>query len=81
VAAADPLSVERLTLVGVCESLAGVEAEAALATYLAVHPAAAGYVSFRDFAFYHLKPVVVRYVGGFGRMSWVDVSEYAKATA
>lgn len=81
VAGADPLAVERLTLVGICESLAGAEAEAALGTYLAAHPTAAAYVSFRDFAFYRLKPVVVRYVGGFGRMSWVDVSEYARAAA
>jgi putative heme iron utilization protein len=78
---ADPLAVERLTLVGACERLAGAEAEAALATYLALHPAAAAYVSFRDFALYRLRPAVIRYVGGFGRMSWVDVSAYAQATA
>lgn len=78
-AGADPLAAERLTLVGVCEGLTGAAAEEAAVTYLAVHPAAAAYVSFRDFSFYRLRPVGLRYVGGFGRMSWVDLGAYAAA--
>ncbi|HQY61576.1 MAG: pyridoxamine 5'-phosphate oxidase family protein [Myxococcales bacterium] len=73
------LSVERLTLVGVCERLSGAAAEAASGIFLAAHPAAAAYVAFKDFAFYGLRPVGLRYVGGFGRMSWVDLTEYERA--
>jgi putative heme iron utilization protein len=36
-------------------------------------------VDFEDFRFYRLEPVDLYYVGGFGVMGWVSVSDYASA--
>ena len=36
-------------------------------------------MDFGDFAFYRLDVASIRYVGGYGRMSWVDPAEYAAA--
>jgi putative heme iron utilization protein len=77
--AGDPLAAGRMTLLGPCARLPEAEAGPARALFLARHPEAAGYASFKDFALYRLEPVAVRYVGGFGRMSWVDSAEYAAA--
>jgi putative heme iron utilization protein len=70
-----------VTLVGPCTQVGeeGV-ARGARDTFLAAHPEAAGYASFRDFAMYRLEPVAVRYVGGFGRMSWVGLADYLAAS-
>lgn len=76
---ADPLALGRMTLIGPCRPLDPAEVAAARTLFLAAHPRAAHYVDFTDFAFYRLDPVSIRYVGGFGRMSWVDPAEYAAA--
>jgi putative heme iron utilization protein len=47
--------------------------------FLASHPEASHYVNFADFHFYRLEPITLRYVGGFGRMSFVNVAEYFAA--
>ena len=44
--------------------------------YLAAHPSAALYVDFSDFNFYRIKVETVRYIGGFGRMSWIDTDAW-----
>lgn len=44
--------------------------------YIEVHPESAFYIDFPDFAFYKLHVNRVRYIGGFGRMSWVPGEEY-----
>jgi putative heme iron utilization protein len=74
-----PLALGRVTLLGPCRRLDAEDVEEARSTFLAVHPDAAGYVDFKDFAFYRLDPISLRYVGGFGRMSWVRAAEYAAA--
>ncbi|AUX23402.1 pyridoxamine 5'-phosphate oxidase [Sorangium cellulosum] len=76
---ADPLALGRMTLLGPCRPLDPAEAAATRTRFLAAHPRAAHYVDFADFAFYRLDPASIRYVGGFGRMSWVDAGEYAAA--
>ncbi|WP_437292029.1 HugZ family protein [Sorangium sp. So ce406] len=76
---ADPLALGRMTLIGPCRPLEGAEAAAARTRFLAAHPRASYYVDFTDFSFYRLDPVSIRYVGGFGRMSWVEAAEYAAA--
>jgi hypothetical protein len=48
-------------------------------TFLAHQPTASYYVDFSDFAFYRLEPTALRYVGGFGRMSWVSAADYRAA--
>lgn len=47
--------------------------------YLKAHPHAAGYIGFSDFNFYRLEVERARYIGGFGRMSWVDRDEWSSA--
>jgi hypothetical protein len=78
---ADPLASGRVTLLGL---LAAVEGDAARAVardrYLAANPAASYYIDFGDFTFLRLTVDHVRYVGGYGRMSWVDAADYRAAT-
>jgi len=74
----DPLANARVTLVGECTL---VEAPAAAREiYLQKHPNAGYYVDFKDFNFWRLKVAAVRYIGGYGRMSWVDVDQWLAAT-
>jgi heme iron utilization protein len=63
----------------VCAPAEGAERERARAAYLARHPNAASYASFGDFSFWTLEVSAVRYIGGYGRMSWVQPSEWLTA--
>jgi heme iron utilization protein len=74
-----PLATGRVTLLGPCRRIEDPERDEARRIYLAAQPDAEQYVDFKDFAFYRLEPVALRYVGGFGRMSWVSVDEYRAA--
>lgn len=78
---ADPLASGRVTLMGEMRPVADEEREAVRDRYLAANPASAYYIDFGDFAFYRLHVESIRYVGGYGRMSWVDASSYAAAEA
>lgn len=75
----DPLANGRLTLLGTCEKLA--DPAEARAAYLAAHPGAAYYADFKDFAFWALRVEKLRYIGGYGRMSWVEVDAWRGAEA
>jgi hypothetical protein len=76
----EPLAASRFTLIGRCEKIADEgERAAAREAFLAAHESARYYIDFKDFAFYRLEPSSLRYVGGFGRMSWVTVEDYAVA--
>jgi heme iron utilization protein len=77
---ADPLANGRVTLVGRCRKLPRGESPAR-AAFLADHPGAAYYVDFDDFDFWSLGVEAVRYIGGYGRMSWVEPSDFRSATA
>jgi heme iron utilization protein len=74
----DPLALGRVTLVGMIAEVPATERDAALDIYRAAHPGAF-YAGFADFRLYRLGVESVRYVGGFGRMSWVDADEYTTA--
>lgn len=74
-----PLTLARVTLLGPCRPVPSAERDAASAAFLAAHPDAAQYAGFKDFAFYRLDPIALRYVGGFGRMSWVSAADYLAA--
>ena len=76
--AGDPLALARVTVLGVVEELRDDERAAALPTYRAAQPGAF-YAEFADFRLYRLEVSSVRYVGGFGRMSWVSAAEYTAA--
>jgi putative heme iron utilization protein len=80
-AGADPLASGRVTLLGAVEEVADPEERAAArAGYLGANPAAF-YVDYGDFRCLRLRVNDIRYVGGFGRMSWVDAADYAAAEA
>ena len=71
-----PLAVGRVTILGPCAAVAEDEKAAVRETFLAQQPSSSYYVDFKDFAFYRLEPESLRYVGGFGRMSWVSAEDY-----
>ena len=74
-----PLAVGRVTLLGPCTPVGEGELAEVRATFLAAQPDASYYVDFSDFGFYRLEPTALRYVGGFGRMSWVTAEDYLAA--
>jgi len=76
---ADPLASGRVTLLGSITPVPDDERDVARDRYLAANPAASYYIDFGDFTFYRLTVESIRYVGGYGRMSWVDVAQYADA--
>jgi len=77
--AGNPLALGRVTLVGTCRQVPGEDRESVKATFLEKHPSASFYVDFKDFAFFKLKVESVRYIGGFGRMSWVEEPDWQDA--
>jgi putative heme iron utilization protein len=78
--AGDPLANGRVTLLGPCTRLDGGDGSAR-AAFLTVHPNAAYYADFRDFAFWRLRVNAVRYIGGYGRMSWISPDDWHAAEA
>ena len=76
---ADPLASGRVTLLGVVVEVSDADERAvARSSYLAGNPDAF-YVDYGDFRCMRLTVTDVRYVGGFGRMSWLDAATYAAA--
>jgi len=76
----DPLANGRVTLLGRCTVVsdeAGLDA--VRQAFLAVHPGAAYYVDYGDFSWWTLAVESVRYIGGYGRMSWVSREEWLAA--
>jgi putative heme iron utilization protein len=76
---ADPLANGRVTVLGRCAKLPRGDTRAREA-FLAVHPNSAYYVDFQDFDFYRMSLEAVRYIGGYGRMSWVEAAAFRNAT-
>ncbi len=77
----DPLANGRVTLLGHCRRLRdGEERGTAKAAYLQAHPNAAYYVEYKDFDFWRLDVDALRYIGGYGRMSWVEARDWTDAT-
>lgn len=74
----DPLANGRVTMLGPCARIEG-DAGSARAAFLATHPNAAYYADFRDFAFWKLRVEAIRYIGGYGRMSWISQADWQAA--
>jgi heme oxygenase (biliverdin-IX-beta and delta-forming) len=74
-----PLALGRVTILGLCAKVSDAERAGARDTFLKQQPGARYYVEFKDFGFYRLEPAALRYIGGFGRMSWVGAEEYRAA--
>ena len=77
----DPLASGRVTLMGTLVAVADDDRQTVRDRYLAANPTSAYYIDFGDFTFYRLDVESIRYVGGYGRMSWVDAARYADAQA
>ena len=74
----DPLANGRVTLLGLCTRVEGNGGTARTA-FLATHPNASYYADFDDFAFWQLRVEAIRYIGGYGRMSWVEAADWYAA--
>ena len=75
---ADPLANGRVTMLGPCTRV-DADGGGARAAFFAVHPNSRYYAYFRDFAFWRLRVNAVRYIGGYGRMSWISKAEWQLA--
>ncbi|WFU41618.1 DUF2470 domain-containing protein [Bradyrhizobium sp. CB82] len=64
----DPLEGARIMLSGQAEQGAGAELELLRRRYLAAHPSAEDFVSFKDFSFFRIRPSGTHLVAGFGRI-------------
>jgi len=64
----------RVTVVGNAE----LESDREKAGYRYLHyfPEAQSYFTMHDFSFYRIRPIAIRYIGGFGRIHWVDMENY-----
>jgi putative heme iron utilization protein len=65
----------RVTVVG--NALPETDREHAGRRYLRYFPEARAYMGMHDFSFYRIRPVAIRYIGGFGRIHWVDREDYS----
>jgi heme iron utilization protein len=75
----EPLGASRVTLVGNVLPVPKAELAEARKLYLARHGNSKYWVDFEDFSFYRMGLVDVYYVGGFGVMGWVSVSDYDRS--
>lgn len=78
-APADPLARGRLTLLGHTALVAPAEQAAATAVVVGRFGDVAHYAGFDDFNCWRLEVESVRWVGGFGRMDWIDLDAYRLA--
>jgi putative heme iron utilization protein len=74
----DPLASGRVTMLGPCTRV-GEDGGRARAAFFAAHPNATYYADFRDFGFWKLHVDSVRYIGGYGRMSWISQTDWRAA--
>jgi putative heme iron utilization protein len=76
----DPLARGRVSLVSEARLLrAGSDRDRAREAFLAAHPGASYYADFKDFGWWRLEVRSVRYIGGYGRMSWVEADQWRTA--
>ena len=72
----DVLSAARVTCAGRAERLDDPPPEI-VQRYLRYFPRAAALLSFGDFAFFHVEPIALHWVGGFGDIQWITADAYA----
>ncbi|HYL49416.1 MAG TPA: pyridoxamine 5'-phosphate oxidase family protein [Stellaceae bacterium] len=76
--AGDPLAAPRATFMGEAARIADA---AAKAKFVARHPSAATYATFKDFALYRLAVERIHLVAGFGRIDWISGDQYRTAAS
>lgn len=65
----------RVTLVG--DAQQEPDREGAGERYLSYFPEAQAYFGMHDFAFYRIHPKAIRYIGGFGKINWVNMENFS----
>ena len=65
----------RVTVIG--DAVQEPDREQAGLRYLRYFPEAQNYFAMHDFSFYRIRPQAIRYIGGFGRIHWVNMENYA----
>jgi len=78
-AGGDPLGASRVTVIGNVLTIPEPEVPDARQLYLERYANSKYWVDFEDFSFYRMDVLDVYYVGGFGVMGWVAVSDYNQA--
>jgi putative heme iron utilization protein len=78
-ASGDPLGASRVTVIGNAQIMPEADVAEARTLYLERYANAKYWVDFEDFSFYRMDVLDVYYVGGFGVMGWVQVSDYDRA--
>lgn len=71
---ADMQTTGRVTVIGRAERLP--DKDRLGPRYLRYFPQAEAYFGMHDFNFYRIDPVKIRWIGGFGRIFWVDPDAY-----
>lgn len=72
----NPLALGRVTLIGDCEIVPDTDKARVKELFISRHESAKFYADFGDFHFFRLTVKSVRYIGGFGRMSWVKGEDW-----
>lgn len=75
----DPLGAARVTLMGSVTKVPKEESAEVRARYLDRHAQASYWVDYQDFGFFRMALAEIYFVGGFGSMGWVTLSDYAGA--
>ena len=75
----EALAAPRVTLIGNVCRVSETDLPDIRTRYLGWHGNSKNWVDYDDFSFYRMDIVDVYYVGGFGVMGWVSVSEYCAA--
>jgi len=73
----EAFSKARVTLLGEIEPVA--RDRDCQQAFAAAHPKAQAYMMMGDFGFFRMAVDSARFIGGFGRMSWVEGSDYRDA--
>jgi putative heme iron utilization protein len=71
------LSAARITMMGDVAPV--IASPALLARYLRYQPEAEQYLSLGGFEFFQLTPQMLRHIGGFGQMGWINAQDWASS--
>ncbi len=70
----------RVTVIGDAREVPAADEAAVAGRYFRFFPEARGYAGTHAFRFFWIEPVRVRYIGGFGRIFWVDPEDWILPT-
>jgi len=49
--------------------------------YIRYFPESRAYLAMQDFSFFRIRPVAVRFIGGFGKIHWINMANYSDMRA